>query len=52
MKAWTEKSMFRDLVETNEIITSYLSAKEIDDAFDLNHHTRNVDTLFKRVGLA
>ena len=25
---------------------------EIDEAFDLKHHTRNVDAIFKRVGLS
>lgn len=51
MQAWREKRMFRDLVEKDPIITKHLTAKEIQDAFDLAHHTRHVDTIFKRVGL-
>ena len=51
MKAWEEQIMFRDLVEADETITGNLSQEEIEDAFDLDHHTRNVDTIFKRVGL-
>lgn len=51
MQAWREKRMFRDLVENDPIITKNLTAEEINEAFDLKHHTRQVDTIFKRVGL-
>ncbi len=51
MKAWEEKRAFRDLVEADETITGNLSLSEIDAAFDLNHHTRRVDEIFKRAGL-
>lgn len=51
MRAWHEQKPFRDLVEADERITNRLSQKGIEDAFDVNHHTRQVDTLFKRVGL-
>ncbi|MDX1671385.1 MAG: adenylosuccinate lyase [Balneolaceae bacterium] len=51
MKAWEEKEMFRDLVERDETITEHLSEEEIADAFDLDHHLRNVDSIFRRVGL-
>ncbi len=51
MKAWEEKRNFRSLVESDQTISSTLSAKEIDGAFDLAHHTRRVDDIFKRAGL-
>ncbi|MEX0649241.1 MAG: adenylosuccinate lyase [Balneolaceae bacterium] len=51
MKAWEEKSAFKDLVEADSTIQENLSAEEIDKAFDLDHHTRNVDEIFERVGL-
>lgn len=51
MKSWEEKRAFRELVESDEVISGTLSAKEIEDAFDLNYHTRRVDEIFKRVGL-
>lgn len=51
MKAWEEKTMFRDLVKSDGTITSNLTEGEIEEAFDLEHHTRNVDRIFKRVGL-
>lgn len=51
MQAWEAQKPFKPLVEGDEYITSWLSQEEIDDAFDLNHHTRNVDVIFERVGL-
>jgi len=52
MKAWEEKVMFRDLVEDDKAVREQLSEKDIDKAFDLEHHTRNVDRIFQRVGLS
>jgi adenylosuccinate lyase len=51
MKAWEEKKPFRKYVEEDSVILDNLSADEIDQAFDLSHHTRRVDEIFKRVGL-
>lgn len=51
MKAWEEKTMFRELVEADKSVRANLSDKEIEEAFDLEHHTRNVDRIFERVGL-
>ena len=51
MKAWEEKRMFRELVESDHTIKENLNSKEINAAFDLNHHTRRVDEIFERVGL-
>ncbi len=51
MKAWEEKTMFRDLVEADETIQANLSEQDIEKAFDLEHHTQNVDRIFQRVGL-
>jgi adenylosuccinate lyase len=50
MLAWKERRPFRDLVEGSEI-AAVLGADEIDDAFDLMYHTRQVDRIFERVGL-
>jgi adenylosuccinate lyase len=51
MQSWEGQKPFKPLVKGDSYITSQLSQDEIDDAFDLNHHTRNVDTIFERVGL-
>ncbi|MBN2732351.1 MAG: adenylosuccinate lyase, partial [Balneolaceae bacterium] len=50
MQAWEEKTMFRDLVEADETVQANLTDEDIDEAFDLEHHTRNVDRIFERVG--
>lgn len=51
MQAWREKKMFRELVEADETVQTNLSDEDIDDAFNLDHHTQNIDTIFERVGL-
>ncbi len=51
MQAWEEKKPFRSLVEGNMDISSRLVPEELEEAFDLAHHTRNVDVIFKRAGL-
>lgn len=51
MQSWENQVAFKPLVEGDEYISSKLSQEEIDDAFDLKHHTRNVDVIFERVGL-
>ncbi|MCC5915583.1 MAG: adenylosuccinate lyase [Balneolaceae bacterium] len=51
MRSWEEKRPFRDLVVTDSVISENLTPAEIEAAFDLKHHTRRVDEIFKRVGL-
>ncbi|PAU95726.1 adenylosuccinate lyase [Aliifodinibius salipaludis] len=51
MQAWEEKTMFRDLVEADDTVQKNLTDEEIEEAFDLDHHTRNVERIFERVGL-
>ncbi len=51
MQAWEEKRPFRELVEAHAVIKNNLLSEEIDEAFDINHHTRRVDEIFTRVGL-
>jgi adenylosuccinate lyase len=50
MQAWKERRPFRELVEASEIAHA-LDTSDIADAFDLMYHTRQVDTIFKRLGL-
>lgn len=51
MEAWERGVQFRELVEADQQITSLLSAEEINDCFDYNHHLKHVDTIFERLGL-
>ncbi|MGX9136146.1 adenylosuccinate lyase [Rummeliibacillus sp. JY-2-4R] len=50
-KAWDEQIQFRELVDADEKITSYLSKEELDDCFDYHYHLKNVDMIFDRLGL-
>lgn len=51
MQAWEEQVPFRGLIEGEEKITAVLSAEEINECFNYEHHLKNVDLLFERVGL-
>ncbi|BDR56698.1 adenylosuccinate lyase [Xylocopilactobacillus apis] len=50
-KSWDEGVQFKPLVEENKTITEHLDQQEIDDAFDYHYHLKNVDEIFKRVGI-
>lgn len=50
-KAWDEKKDFRTMLENDPRVTDKLSDADLDDAFDYHWHLRNVDEIFKRVGL-
>lgn len=51
IKSWENKISFKELMEADEKVTSTLAQEEIDDCFDPMYQIRNVDTIFKRVGL-
>jgi adenylosuccinate lyase len=51
MQAWETQRQFRSIVDETEEITSVLSAEELDDCFNPAWHLKNVDTIFKRLGL-
>lgn len=50
-RSWDEQIQFRPLVEANDTVKQYLSAADIDDAFDYHYHLQNVDGIFRRLGL-
>lgn len=51
IKAWENNLNFRDLITSVPEVRETLSDAEIEDCFDPMYHVRNVDTIFKRVGL-
>lgn len=51
MKSWDNKSDFRDLIRSNDYVSSCLSSVNIDELFDYRFYTRYVDEIFSRVGL-
>ena len=51
MIAWEQGKMFRELLENNLEITKELTATDLDECFSLDYHLRNVDEIYKRVGI-
>lgn len=51
MKAWEEKTGLKKLVKSDPTINKNLTGDEIDQAFDLNYHSRRVEEIFERAGL-
>ena len=51
MRVWDEDRDFHALVKADPDITSRLSEEEINRTFSLNHYLRNVDKVYKRLGL-
>jgi adenylosuccinate lyase len=49
MRAWKEDLNFRDLVLKDKTITSRVPRAQIERAFDLKRHLKNVDKIFARV---
>lgn len=50
--AWNKTDgNFRKLISEDEIVTQTLSTKEIDACFDPNHHLKNLDEIYQRLGI-
>jgi adenylosuccinate lyase len=49
MKVWDGGGDFLALLKTDKDVRAKLSDKEIEANFDLGHHFKHVDTIFKRV---
>src|SRR3569832_1611904 len=49
MRVWGGESDFLALLKADPDVRKALSDKELADNFDLDHHFRQVDTIFKRV---
>jgi len=49
MQVWQSKGDFLTLLKNDPAVRKALSAKEIEKNFDLGHHLKHVDTIFKRV---
>lgn len=52
MKAWENRLPLMELALNDTRVSSQLDEHEIREAFDLKHHTSQVDVLFARVGLS
>ncbi|QDY68908.1 adenylosuccinate lyase [Qingshengfaniella alkalisoli] len=49
MKVWEDGKDFETELKGDAEVTAVLSNAEISEKFDLGYHTKNVDTIFKRV---
>lgn len=49
MPVWRGEGNFLDLLQGDEEVGKYLSNDEIASKFNLDYHTKQVDTIFKRV---
>jgi len=51
MKTWKDGSDFKENLLSDKDIPRYLKKKDLDAIFDLDYYLRNVNKIFKRVGL-
>lgn len=51
-KCWDDGVSFRQALEQDEDVSSRLNEKDLDECFDLEHHLRNIDKIFERVGIS
>ena len=51
IRAWEENLSFRELMEAVPEVTEALTPEEIEDCFDPMYHVRNVNEIFRRVGI-
>jgi adenylosuccinate lyase len=49
MVVWREGKDFLTLLKADPEVAAKLSAKQLEELFDLGYHTKHVDTIFKRV---
>ncbi|MEE8350754.1 MAG: adenylosuccinate lyase, partial [Rhodospirillales bacterium] len=49
MDSWNGKGDFMDLLQADKKVTKYVDEKALEKMFDMNVHTKHVDTIFKRV---
>ena len=50
-KSWDEDIAFRQALEQDEDVARLLNEAELAECFNLEHHLRNVETIFERLGL-
>ena len=51
MQSWETGQSFKKLINRDKEINRLFSKNELDSFFDLRHHLRNIDAIFRRIGL-
>ncbi len=49
MRVWREGADFMELLKADAEVMAALTAEQIEGVFDLEYHTKHVDTIFRRV---
>ena len=52
MKTWKDGSDFKENLSQDKDISRHLKGKDLDKIFDLDYYLRNVNKIFRRVGLS
>lgn len=52
MRSWDEELDFRELIKTDPIVSSKVSARELDDLFEYGFYLNHVDHIYSRVGIS
>jgi len=48
-KSWKKNISFYECLASEALINKKISNKELKEMFDLNHHTKKIDTIFRRI---
>lgn len=51
MKALNEKKSYQELLHLDPVVSNTLTSEEIDSCFTLEYYMKNVDYIYKRIGL-
>jgi adenylosuccinate lyase len=51
MRVWKEQRQFKDTLLADGQVSKYLNQDDLNRIFDLDYYLRNVDKVYKRVGL-
>lgn len=51
MEVWETGREFREVIESKPEVRAHLKRDELDDVFDLSRHFRDVNRIFRRLGL-
>ena len=51
MRVWKREGSLRELCEKHPVMAQKISKKEFDEIFDLGRYLKNIDYIYKKVGL-
>jgi adenylosuccinate lyase len=51
MKSWKEKADFRNVLLKDKEVPAFINRNELDKIFNLDYYLRNVNKIFRKVGL-